>query len=64
MENRNKKNTVVENDKPLMGPCNTIKKKLEICMKNSDDNIIYCQELRNNYENCLEEHFKHVKNIE
>ena len=44
--------------------CDNFKNKLEICMKNSDNNIIQCQDLRNNYENCLiEMHKKESNNI-
>ena len=35
--------------------CDKFKNKLEICMKNSDNNIIPCQALRNDYESCLVE---------
>tara|TARA_Y100000591_G_scaffold333311_1_gene375609 strand:+ start:5259 stop:5453 length:195 start_codon:yes stop_codon:yes gene_type:complete len=34
-------------------PCDEFKNKLSICMKNSDDNIMACQEIRNVYESCL-----------
>ena len=33
--------------------CDKLKEKLATCMKNSDDNIIYCQSIRNMYEDCL-----------
>ena len=33
--------------------CDKLKKTLAICMKNSDDNIIYCQSIRDMYEDCL-----------
>ncbi len=39
-------------------PCEFLYKQLSNCMKNSDDNIIACQDLRNNYENCLRKHNK------
>ena len=35
------------------GPCGEFKKNLSICMKNSDDNIILCQDMRNIFEDCL-----------
>ena len=33
--------------------CSFLYKKLSICMKNSDDNIILCQDMRNIFEDCL-----------
>ena len=36
-------------------PCEELKNKLSICMKNSDDNIIVCQSLRDAFESCLRE---------
>ena len=36
-------------------PCESLKNKLSVCMKNSDDNIIVCQSLRNAFESCLRE---------
>lgn len=36
-------------------PCESFKKELSICMKNSDNNIIECQSLRNAYESCIRE---------
>ena len=34
--------------------CLESKEKLSICMKNSDDNIIVCQKMRDLYESCIE----------
>ena len=36
-------------------PCEELKNKLSVCMKNSDDNIIVCQSLRDAFESCLRE---------
>lgn len=44
-------NTVNKN-----GPCKLLKIQLNACLKNSDDNIILCQSVRNAYEYCLENH--------
>lgn len=49
---------VLSNDqKEFGGPCSDFKKKLSACMKNSDDNILECQSVRNSFEQCLEKHF-------
>tara|TARA_B100001027_G_C16090316_1_gene251384 strand:+ start:157 stop:360 length:204 start_codon:yes stop_codon:yes gene_type:complete len=42
-------------------PCDDFKTNLAVCMKNSDNNIMVCQSLRNFYENCLEEENKKSK---
>ena len=39
-------------------PCEEFKTKLSMCMKNSDDNIVACQSLRDIYENCIREENK------
>ena len=41
--------------------CEKFKKNLSNCMKNSDDNIIYCQQIRDVYENCLRKENKKRK---
>lgn len=62
MENKKKEKsykTVLSNDqkKEFNGSCGDFKKKLSVCMKNSDDNILECQSVRNSFEQCLEKHF-------
>ena len=62
MENKKKEKsykTVLSNDqkKEFHGSCSDFKKKLSACMKNSDDNILECQSVRNSFEQCLETHF-------
>lgn len=42
-------------------PCDDFKTNLAVCMKNSDNNIMVCQSLRNFYENCLREQDKIIK---
>jgi len=44
------------------GPCKFLKKNLYVCLKNSDGNITVCQNVRNAYEFCLENHFNQIKN--
>jgi|TARA_B110000858_G_scaffold136746_1_gene155379 hypothetical protein len=63
MENKKEEKsykTVLSNDqkKEFDEPCSDLKKKLSICMKNSDDNILECQSVRNSFEQCLEKHFR------
>lgn len=41
----------------LVGPCATFKRDFQICMSNSDDNVITCQKLKGDYEKCIEKHF-------
>jgi hypothetical protein len=60
MEKKNLKYKIIYNGakkKEFSSPCKYLKKNLEICMKNSDDNIIVCQSIRNKYEHCLEKIF-------
>ena len=56
-----KSHKLVKND--CLKECDKFKNKLEICMKNSDNNIIPCQALRNDYESCLVEMHKKLHNI-
>jgi len=37
-------------------PCFNIKKTLEDCLKENDDNIYFCLKLRTEYEECLMKH--------
>ena len=57
-ENNSSETTVVVNKENL---CEEFKTKLSMCMKNSDDNIIACQSLRDIYENCLREQDKIIR---
>ena len=57
-ENNSSETTVVINKE---NPCEEFKTKLSMCMKNSDDNIIACQSLRDIYENCLREQDKIIR---
>jgi hypothetical protein len=41
----------------LIGPCASFKNKFQTCMTNSDGNILDCQNLKMDYENCIEKHF-------
>ena len=50
---------IVINEKDFS--CEEFKKNLSICMRNSDDNIIYCQSLRDVYESCLRKENKKIK---
>ena len=54
-QNNSNETTILVNEE---NPCEEFKTKLSICMKNSDDNIIACQSLRDIYENCLREESK------
>jgi hypothetical protein len=61
MENKQYKIVLNHEQEEVDGPCGDFKKKLSACMKNSDDNILECQLVRNSFEQCLEKHFKHEK---
>ena len=41
----------------LVGPCAIFKRDFQICMSNSDNNVIVCEKLKKDYENCVEKHF-------
>ena len=41
----------------FVGPCASFKKSFKICMSNSDGNVSECQNLKRDYENCIEQHF-------
>lgn len=59
MEDKKKYKLVSNN---CLKECNTFKEKLNVCMKNSDNNIIVCQQIRNDYENCLLKFDKNTQN--
>ena len=44
---------IIKNQSIKKNFCEEFKKDFFICMKNSEDNIIVCQEFRDVYENCL-----------
>lgn len=57
-QNNSSETTIVVNEE---NPCEEFKTKLSMCMKNSDDNIVACQSLKDIYENCLREENKRSK---
>lgn len=57
MENKQYKIVLSHQKKEVDDPCGDFKKKLSVCMKNSDDNILECQLVRNSFEQCLENIF-------
>ena len=52
---------IIKNQTIKNKSCEKFKKNLYICMKNSDYNITYCQQLRYVYENCLRKENKKRK---